>query len=184
MSLKALISCFLSFNSSRPRPGKQLTFKPSDQVTLNCSSFFGSDTPDSLRQKRYFHNFYSQFDITDKLGLIAGFDIDAQQQTKESRSYHVWYSPVLIARYMASDKLTLAARTEYYSDSSEVIVSIRTPNGFKAFGCSFNVDYAVADNVLWRIEARGFKSGDDIFEKDAIPSTSNVFLGTAFSVAF
>ena len=169
-----------------PGFGHQLTWSPSDKVTLNSSSFVGSDTPDSVRQMRYFHNFYGQFQLTDKLGLIAGFDIGAQQKSKGSESYNTWYSPVLIAQYKATEKLAVSARAEYYSDEGEVIVSTATPNGFQTFGYSLNVDIQIMENVLWRLEGRTFNSREDniFLDADQQPTQNNYFAGTSLSIAF
>ncbi len=170
--------------NNTPAFGHQLTFRPTKKITLNSSSFVGNDKPDSVRQMRYFHNFYGQIELTERLGLTAGFDIGAQQQSKGSKSYDVWYSPVLIASYQVSDKLRIAARTEYYADPAEVIISTGTPHGFKTVGYSVNADLAVAEHVLWRIEARSLKSKDQVFEDDGEPSQVNTFVGTSLSVSF
>lgn len=71
------------YGNNTPAFGHQLTFKANSKLTLNSSSFIGSDTSDSIRQMRYFHNFYSQYQLNEKLGLIGGFDIGAQQKVKE-----------------------------------------------------------------------------------------------------
>jgi hypothetical protein len=43
----------------------------------------------------------------------------------------------------------------------------------------------VRDNVLWRIEARGFNSEDEIFtDRDGEPSTTNFFITTSLAVGF
>ena len=42
-----------------PSVGTQVQFRSSDKLTLNWSSFLGSDRPDSLRQGRFFNNFYA-----------------------------------------------------------------------------------------------------------------------------
>lgn len=172
--------------NNTPAFGHQLIFKPNSKVTLNSSSFIGSDMPDSTRQMRYFHNFYSQFLFNSKLGLIAGFDIGAQQTTKGGSDYHVWYSPVLIARYAPTEKLAFAARAEYYSDENGLIISTGTPNGFQTFGYSVNMDVRVTENVLWRLEARTFNSQrDNIFlDRNQIASRNNYFVGTSLSVSF
>ncbi len=169
-----------------PAFGHQITWTPNERVTLNSSSFIGNDFPDSTRQMRYFHNFYGQFQISPKFGLIAGFDIGAQQEEKGSSDYDLWYSPVLIAQYKATEKLAFAARAEYYSDKEGVIVSTGTPNGFQTYGYSLNADVSVMDNVLWRIEARTFNSQrDNIFtDRDQEPSKNNYFIGTSLSIAF
>lgn len=169
-----------------PAFGHQITWTPNEKITLNSSSFIGSDTPDSTRQMRYFHNFYGQFQFNEKFGLIAGFDIGAEQKGKGGSEYNTWYSPVLIARYTPTEKLAFAARAEYYSDQGEVIVSTGTPNGFQTFGYSINMDVRVMENVLWRLEARTFNSRrDNIFlDRNQNAVDNNYFAGTSLSIAF
>jgi hypothetical protein len=172
--------------NNTPAFGHQLTWTPNEKITLNSSSFIGSDTPDSTRQMRYFHNFYGQFQFNKKFDLITGFDIGAQQKAKGSSDYKIWYTPVLIARYTPSEKLSFAARAEYYSDQGEVIIGTGTPNGFQTFGYSVNMDVRVMENVLWRLEARTFNSQkDNIFlDRNQIAVRSNYFVGTSLSIAF
>ena len=71
-------------------------------------------------------------------------------------------------QYKPTDKIQLAARGEYYSDEKGVIIVTETPNGFKTYGFSANFDYLVADNVMFRIEARNLSSKDEIFTKDKL----------------
>ncbi len=171
--------------NNTPAFGHQLTYKPNSKVTLNSSSFIGSDKPDSVRQMRYFHNFYGQFQLSEKFALTAGFDIGAEQKSKGSNDFNTWYSPVLIAKYSPAAKHSVSARAEYYSDENGVIISSGTPNGFKTWGYSLNYDYMVKDNVMWRIEGRTFNSKDEVFLKeDNSPSKNNIFLSTSLSIAF
>ncbi|MCX8474058.1 MAG: porin [Sediminibacterium sp.] len=149
--------------NNTPAFGHQLTFMPNSKITQNSSSFIGSDTPDSIRQMRYFHNFYGQFLLTNNFGIIVGFDIGAQQKTKNSSDYNIWYSPVLILKYTSVDKISISARGEYYSDINGVIINTATLNGFETFGYSLNLDYQIMNNMVWRIEGRGFTSKDKIF---------------------
>ncbi|GIL23886.1 MAG: hypothetical protein BroJett042_23990 [Bacteroidota bacterium] len=170
--------------NNTPAFGHQVTFKPNSKVTLNSSSFVGSDTPDSTRQMRYFHNFYGQFQLTEKLGMILGFDIGAQQKSKGSRDYNVWYNPNLIVKFSPNKKVSVAARCEYYSDANGVIISTGTLNGFQTYGYSLNLDYQIMNNVVWRIEGRGFTSKDKIFTLNDNPSSQNYFLTTALAISF
>jgi hypothetical protein len=170
--------------NNTPAFGHQLTFKPNSKFTLNSSSFVGSDMPDSTTQMRYFHNFYTQIQLHEKFGIIAGFDIGAQQKSKGSSDYNTWYSPVIIAKYSPTEKINIAARGEYYSDANGVIISTGTINGFQTYGYSLNLDYNIADNVVWRIEGRGFTSKDKIFTLDKRPSTQNYFVTTALAIQF
>ncbi len=171
--------------NNTPAFGHQLTYKPNSKITLNSSSFIGSDTPDSSRQMRYFHNLFGQFQLNKKLALIAGFDIGAQQKAKGSKAYNAWYSPALIVKYAATDKVSVSARGEYYHDAKGVIINSGTPNGFQTYGYSVNVDYTVADNVVWRIEGRGFTSKDKVFIlDDKQVGIQNYSLTTALAISF
>ena len=170
--------------NNAPAFGHQVTFKPSSKITLNSSSFIGSDTPDSTKQIRYFHNFYGQFQVHKNLGLIVGFDIGAQQKNKGSSDYNNWFSPVLIVKYSASEKIIVAARAEYYADQNQVIIVTGTANGFQTFGYSVNLDFVVAENVLWRIEGRGLSSKDQVFTMNDRSRNENYFVTTALAISF
>ena len=170
--------------NNTPAFGHQLTFKPNSKITLNSSSFVGSDTPDSVRQMWYFHNFYAQIQLHKKFGLIAGFDIGAQQKSKGSSDYNTWYSPVIIVKYAPTEKISIAARGEYYSDANGVIISTGTLNGFQTYGYSLNLDYNITDNLVWRIEGRGFTSKDQLFTLENQPSTQNYFVTTSLAISF
>lgn len=164
--------------------GHQLTYRPNAKITLNSSSFIGNDKPDTIKKMRYFHNLYGQFQVSDKWGLTAGLDQGAEQKEKGSNSYNIWYSPVIIAKYTATDKISLAARGEYYSDKNGVIIATETPNGFQTFGYSLNLDYAIYPNVVWRIEARGLSGKDAVFLKDNEPSKQNFAAVTSLAISF
>lgn len=149
--------------NTSPAFGHQLTYKPSAKVTLNSSSFIGTDTPDSTKRMRYYHNFYSIFQLNEHLGLTLGFDIGWQQKAKGSSEYDTWYSPVAILKYSPSGKVNVAVRGEYYSDKNQVIIATGTPNGFQTWGYSANLDYDISDNLTWRIEARGLNNKERSF---------------------
>jgi hypothetical protein len=170
--------------NNTPAFGHQLTFKPNSKITLNSSSFIGNDKPDSVRLMRYFHNFYGIFQLADKLALTTGFDMGAEQKSKGSSNYNTWYSPVVILKISPNAKNNIAARVEYYSDENGVIINTGTPNGFKTWGYSANYDRLIRDNVMWRIEARGFSGKDKTFEKDGRPANNNFFLTTAIAISF
>lgn len=170
--------------NNTPAFGHQLIYKPNSKITLNSSSFIGNDKPDSVRQMRYFHNFYGIFQLTNKFAITTGFDIGAEQKAKGSSSYNSWYSPVLIARITPDAKNSIALRAEYYSDENGVIIHSGTPNGFKTWGYSINYDYAMMDNAVWRIEAGGFSSKDKAFMKDGNTVNNNFFITTSLAVSF
>ncbi len=192
---------------SGPSVSTQVQYRPSSKVTLNWSSFVGSDRPDSLRQGRFFNNVYAIINPGDgafmsRLGLIVGFDIgldrkpvvrtgagaNAVAQRVGAGSY-VWYSPVVIARYKVSDQSYVNGRVEYYADPNGVIINTGTLGGFKTAGYSLGYDHAIFDNrmpgqALVRIEGKVYSSQDPIFEHDAGLSRTNVALTTSLAVSF
>lgn len=167
-----------------PAFGHQLTYKPNSKITLNSSSFVGSNKPDSTRQMRYFHNLYGVFQLHKKFGMTIGFDIGAQQLSKNSSICNTWYSPVLILKVSPTDKFSIAARGEYFSDANGVIIATGTPNNFQTFGYSLNLDYQIHNNVLWRIEGRGFTSEDNVFMMNDKPTNNHAFVTTSLAISF
>lgn len=167
-----------------PAFGHQLTYKPNDKITLNSSSFIGSDLPDSLKTIRYFHNFYGWFKLNPKLELMVGFDIGANHKNSDTMFTQIWYSPVLIAKIPVTKNMTIAARAEYYSDKNEVIIATGTANGFQTFGYSVNLDYLIADLMLWRMEVRGLQSKDSIFYAEDKLVNTNYFITSSLAISF
>jgi len=163
--------------------GTQLQYKPNSTLTLNYSTFIGTDKPDSARLMRYFHDLYGIFSFG-KLGVIAGFDIGQEQSSKGSSDLNIWYSPVLVLKYGLSDKLTMAARIEYYQDEHGVIIATGTPNGFKTTGFSVNLDYMPLNNAVVRLELRSLNSKDDIFVKDSELKSNNTAVTASIAVSF
>ena len=170
--------------NSLPSFGTQITFRPNEKVTLNSSTFMGTDKPDSARRMRYFHNFYGILQLSDKVGLTLGFDYGIQQKYPASSRYDRWLSPVVSARFTFTQKLSMGVRAEYYEDQSGVIISTSTPNGFKTTGLSANLDYKISPNALWRIELRNFNSKDQIFIHREIMVKNNTFITTSLAVGF
>lgn len=170
--------------NTTPAIGHQLTYKPNAKITLNSSSFIGNDKSDRDRRMRYFHNFYGQYQLNDQWGFIAGFDIGAEQTERNSKSYNVWLTPVFITKYTHSEKLSMAARAEYYQDQDGVIVSTNTPNGFRTFSYSVNMDYRLSNDVAIRAELRKFYSKDKIFEARNGMSDDSLIATTALIFSF
>lgn len=167
-----------------PAMGHQLTFKPSERITLNSSSYIGNEQPDSLRKMRYFHNLYGIFQVSNRVGLIAGFDIGAEQTAKKSNQYHTWFTPVAIVRIALDSKWTLALRGEYFQDKSGVLIYSATPNGFKTWGYSGNIDFKVNNQASWRMEYRRFSGKDAVFTRNGTPTRQNAMLASALVLAF
>lgn len=170
--------------NTTPSLGHQLTYRPSSKVTLNSSSFIGNDKSDRDRKMRYFHNFYGQFQLDEKLSLITGFDIGAEQKEKNSSDYNVWLTPIVIAKYDYSDQLSFAARAEYYQDKNSVIIDTGTPHGFRTTSYSTNINFKFSSDIILRAELRKYHSKDKLFEKDNKLSQDNLIFTTALCLNF
>lgn len=170
--------------NTTPAIGHQLTYKPNARITLNSSSFIGNDKSDRERRMRYFHHFYGQYQLNDRWGLITGFDIGAEQAEKNSESYHVWFTPILVSQYQYSEKLSFTARAEYYQDKDQVIVTTDTPNGFRTWSYSANLDYRLSKRFAIRAELRRFDSKDTIFQERNGLSDQSTTVTTAAIFSF
>ncbi|GAB4055216.1 porin [Spirosoma litoris] len=175
---------------SGPSVSTQVQFKPNANLVLNWSSFLGSDRPDSLKQTRFFNNFYAIINPASKVSAILGFDIGADRKPigvnnqRVGAGSYVWYSPVAIVRYSISDAFKLAGRVEYYSDKNGVIIATGTPNGFQTWGYSVNADYFILPNAVFRLEGKVYDSQDAIFETKSNLSKTNTSLTTSLAVSF
>ncbi|SDC14695.1 porin [Niabella drilacis] len=163
--------------------GHQLTFKPSDNITLNSSSFIGNDKPDSTRQMRYFHNLYGQLLLSPHFSLTLGFDIGVEQRKAEHHGYNTWYTPVVIASWF-NDRWNTGLRGEYFNDPAGVIIATNTAQGFKTWGYSLNIDRRISRQFVWRIEGRGFNSSDPVFLRGNLSSNNNFAITSALAFSF
>jgi hypothetical protein len=152
-----------------PSMGVQLTYKPSNTLTLNYSNFIGRINFDSLDVLRIFHNLYAIYEASPKTALIFGFDIGTQKNSVNTTA--VWYTPVLIGKLNLNPKSKITARLEYYSDKQQIIIPTATPNGYRTFGASVNYDRQITSNILWRAELKRYISKDPIYRYDQAMSS-------------
>lgn len=165
--------------NSGPAFGLQIT-RTSGQLTLNYSAYAGAEFPDSVRRRRQFHNLYAIVQVHERFGVIAGFDLGAQQKPGNETGQDIWFTPVLISRYTLNDTWALSARAEYYQDVGGVIIAPET----RLQGYSLNVDYKPEQHVLVRLEGRLLQSRDRIFQTQTGQSTSNFCITSSVSVSF
>lgn len=163
--------------------GTQITFNPSEKASVNYSTFWGTDKPDSTRLWRSFHNLYGMFHLNDDLELILGFDIGQEQVTRGSSDHNTWYGGAAILQYTLNDNWALAARGECYDDEDGVIISTGTPNGFKTSGFSLNIDRTIGENLKWRTEFKTYKSKDPIFAVNNNKKTNSA-ITTSLALTF
>ena len=164
--------------------GTQVYYKPSDKITLNYSTFIGTDKPDNARLWRTYHDLYGIFQFSSLVGMILGLDIGMEQKTPKSSKSNSWYAPVGILRFTPAGKWAFALRGEYYRDPHGVLIATGTPNGFKTSGASFNVDYLPVKNAALRLEIRTFDSKDRVFTKRSGSADANTAISFATAISF
>ncbi|SDZ31730.1 MULTISPECIES: porin [Rhodonellum] len=170
--------------NSLPAFGTQVNFSPTEKTTLNWSTFIGTDDPDAIRRMRYFSNLYGQFQLTEKLGFVAGLDIGTQQRSKGSTATDFWLSPVFIGQYALNNTWKTAIRAEYYQDETGIMIPTDTANGFQTTGLSVTLDYSPAPNLVCRLEGRWLKSKDKIFETKTDPTHHNLIIAASMAIQF
>lgn len=165
--------------------GTQVQWKPASNLLFNWSTYIGNDQTDTAaRQVRYFNNFYAQIGLSDKFSLALLFDIGVQERANNTPS-SAWLGGAIMGKYTLNDRITLAARGEYYSDPQGIIILTGTANNFQTFSASVNVDVALAANLLWRLEGRLFYSRDAIYPtENGVRRASDGFVVTSLAFSF
>lgn len=170
--------------NSKPAGGVQLTWKPTDKITVNYSNYLGTEGADSVRVNRFYHDVYGVFQLTDKFGLTLGFDYGTQQRSKGSKPRNEVLSPVAIAQYTISDQWKVAGRFEYYQDKNGIFINTGTPDGFKTKGYSLNLDYAPISNAVVRLEGKLYDSKDKVFVRNLNAVNNNAAITASIAVSF
>jgi hypothetical protein len=164
--------------------GLEITYTPSDRITLNYSNYLGSEGADSVSLRRFYNNFYAILTLTKNLGLTVGFDYGIQQKTHLSSTYNQVLSPVIVGRYQFAAKWAMAARIEYYKDGGGVF--IQTPNNtpFKTTGYSINLDYSPVTNAVIRLEGKIYDSPENVFLQNGSFITTSPVITASLAIAF
>ena len=144
-----------------PSYGFQFNYKPKTNLQFNYSNFIGYNFIENQQSLRHFHNLYTIYEYTEKVGFTFGFDI-GNDKISNSKS-GIWYSPVGIARIKINSKFKTAFRTEFYSDKNQLIIPTASNTGSQILGVSSNLDYQMGENWLWRMEIKNFESNTALF---------------------
>ena len=143
--------------------GTQVQFRPHPAILLNWSTFVGNEQPDSVASRlRLFSDFYATIDVSSHTSFAIVFDIGGQKQMA-SDGYDSWYASSLMARYRLTSDWSVGGRVEYFDDRMGVLVPTGTPENFRTWSASSNVDYSPVPSLLWRVEGRFFNSHDAIY---------------------
>lgn len=167
-----------------PSIGSQIKYTFNEDNSFNWSTFLTSEYPDSIRKIRTYHNLFTQFKTSKKLAFILGLDFGFEQTKKNSQDFYYLYSPILMSRYKINKKWYWANRIEYYQDMSNVIVKLKSNQGFRTYGFSTNFDYFPIENLVYSFEIRFLKSKDSIYYINNKSVDYNLFYTNSLSFKF
>ncbi|WP_297338246.1 porin [Algoriphagus sp.] len=135
-----------------PSFGTQATYSPSENTTLNWSTFLGTDQPLETETMLYFTNFYGDFTLGKGWRLIAG--LDGGRRTLPFDFDRNWWGGSAILQKQFSEKFASAFRVEHYNDPFQAISMSLTDQGIKTSGFSLNGDWKAFKTATFRLEGR------------------------------
>ena len=168
--------------NSLPSFGTQIKFTATKQLTINWSTFIGTDDPDTKRRMRYFNNLYAQYKASKMFEFIAAFDFGHQQQSLGSFNYDIWFSPIFIGQLNINKKWKSALRVEYYQDKESIIIPWQFKNGVELTSASLNIDYHPSSNIIFRIEGRWMNNKDGFIRSKVNSYEGNYIIATSIAI--
>lgn len=168
--------------NSLPSFGTQVKFTPTTRLSINWSTFIGTDDPDTKRRMRYFNNLYAQYKASKMFEFIAAFDFGYQQQLLGSSNYDFWFSPIFIGQLNINKKWKSALRVEYYQDKKSIITPKQFKNGVELTSASLNIDYHPYSNIVFRIEGRWMNNKDGFIRSKVNSYDGNYIIATSIAI--
>ena len=154
----------ISNYNTPPATGIRIDYAASPKLTLTYDNFFGNAAPDTARVKlRFFNEVIAQLKPSASWLFAAALDVGAQSKSTPSGGTASWYGASVIGKYQLTDRVSMVGRVERYADPDQVIVITGLDAPFKTSGASLGLDVAFTPKVVWRTEARGFSSSDQVW---------------------
>jgi hypothetical protein len=175
----------ISNYNTPPAAGIRVDWTTSPRVTLSYDNFIGNVAPDSAStQLRVFHDFIATYSPAGSWQFATSFDVGTQTRSTANGGTAVWYGGTLIGKRRLSAGVSVVGRVEEYSDPDQVIVQTSLPSPFVTLGGSFGVDVALAKQLLWRSEWRGFSSRHAVWptHEAGVYASRDGFLVTSLSL--
>lgn len=171
--------------------GWQVQWRPTDRLTFNSSTYAGEgyNLPDSVgRRLRYYHDLYVTYRPTARLTLAAAWDIGRQERPLGSAARTgTWHTGTAIVNWRFRPRLAVAARAEYMYDPrlAQIALPATAPTQrFSTGAASVGLDYFPVERAIVRVEAKGYRAQDAVFERRAGWSRSNAVLTGLLGLSF
>ncbi len=162
--------------------GMNINYKASDKVELNYGNYFGDEgTRFTSSKYRIYNHFYIRHQLTDKWHYMAGIDY-ATQEPINSNTTESFSFITIITQYRLSEKFSIAARFEEVDDSEQLLINTEETNGFDGQVYTFNLNYHIHANAMFRIEAKHYNTRYDIFTGGPQDASSTSLLAASLAV--
>jgi hypothetical protein len=157
-----------------PSFGTQATYTPSNNLTLNWSTFLGTDQGKEAGTALYFSNIYADFKLQNGWRLIAGLDVGSR--TIDLEANRNWWGTSVILQRRFTEKFASAFRYEYYHDPFQAIAASNVNEGIQTGGLSLNGDWKIVEMLTFRLEGRWLDAPSEFNLGLDTGSSSNFFL--------
>ena len=164
--------------------GMNINFKASEDLELNYGNYFGDEGNGFIGSRyRYFHHAYVRYQFSDKFHSMLSMDFGSQEQSVGKENF---YFLTFISQYKISDKVSLAMRFEKVDDEFQILLptSPASFGGFVGEVYTFNINYHINENAMFRVEARFFDTDNDIFTEGDVVESNNEVLSTSLAIKF
>ncbi|MBI4115044.1 MAG: porin [Candidatus Omnitrophica bacterium] len=169
----------------------QIAYTPNDDWLFTATTYIGPENANQDGHKRYLLDFVALWNVTDKLSLMANFDLGNESRVPTAdanfETAH-WYGFALYAKYQATDKLAFATRGELFVDQEAFrigaggvaptvdFIAGAAVTAFPAreqryWEWTYTTEYKLYDNLISRLEYRYDWSDGTIFNGESSQQT-------------
>jgi len=153
-------------------------------------SWYGLAGNEPGARLRLFNGVGVKLRLPHELQFLAQADIGRQEAADSAGraiAPRTWAGAMATLQWAMTPRTALVARTEWYADEHQVLVSTGTTNPLRATGASFGLDRQLSRVLAWRTEVRALVNRDPVFA-DRRTATglarNNVVAVTALALSF
>ena len=166
-------------NHAEPALGTRIAYSASPALMIQHSTFVGD-----VSGGRLFNHFGFVASASKSLTIVGAYDVGLQERRANTTA--IWHGWAISTKYRVNTPIALGFRIERYSDPSQVLVTSLSLDSVTTMGFSFNLDYSITNDLVWRTEYRAFVGQHDIFpDGDSFrPSDSLITTSLQYSFAW
>jgi hypothetical protein len=169
--------------------GTQLDFKPNANFSFTWNTYLGNEksvyVPDY--KMRYFTDSYFTWNKGDRWTFTgcAYAGLQEKRNIQNETTSYGWYQGNIATRYKLNKKNSISARVEYYSDYNQIMITpVTYASGFDTYSACLGYNLYIAEQVMFRLEAKHLFSNQDVFEKSNSSVNNNTVLLAGINARF